>query len=164
MSERDAWTVLGLPPGAHTAEEVRAAYKARAREVHPDAGGERQEWDELREAYAMLSAGGLLEASDQPDNPGLVSRIWWGWRGWPKPTRLVVIGAGGAGTLGLLWGPFTGDGIPVGVSAALGVYFAGWWAWWVGQELRRPAIRPHRWQIVMDGPGLARVEQMPEKR
>ncbi|MFO0950631.1 MAG: J domain-containing protein [Isosphaeraceae bacterium] len=42
--------VLGLA-APYTAERVRAAYRARSREVHPDAGGSQSAFLRLREAY-----------------------------------------------------------------------------------------------------------------
>lgn len=56
--ERDAWTVLGLGPGASKAE-IKRAYRRLSRLFHPDAGpgdgGER--FMELRSAYADLMDG-----------------------------------------------------------------------------------------------------------
>lgn len=41
--------VLQVPPGA-SEEEIRAAYRARAKEAHPDSGGSDSEFAELQEA------------------------------------------------------------------------------------------------------------------
>ncbi len=55
----DHYETLGLTPDA-TDQEVREAYRARARELHPDVHGEeRKEWAgrrfrELQEAYEVL--------------------------------------------------------------------------------------------------------------
>lgn len=38
MARIDCWRLLGLPPGA-SADQVRAAFARRARDVHPDGGG-----------------------------------------------------------------------------------------------------------------------------
>ena len=38
MPKIDCWRLLGLPPGAR-ADQVRAAFAQRARDVHPDGGG-----------------------------------------------------------------------------------------------------------------------------
>jgi hypothetical protein len=52
--ERDraeaAYTVLGLPSGADEAA-VRRAYRERVKEVHPDHGGDHEEFRRLTEAY-----------------------------------------------------------------------------------------------------------------
>jgi hypothetical protein len=45
-----AFAVLGLPSGAGT-DEVRAAYRRKVKEVHPDHGGDEEEFRRVREAY-----------------------------------------------------------------------------------------------------------------
>jgi hypothetical protein len=45
-----AFGVLGLEPGASRAE-VRRAYRQRVKEVHPDHGGDEEEFHRVREAY-----------------------------------------------------------------------------------------------------------------
>jgi hypothetical protein len=44
------WQILDLPVGA-SEMEVERAYRAKAKTAHPDAGGSREEWDQLRRAY-----------------------------------------------------------------------------------------------------------------
>jgi hypothetical protein len=46
-----AFAALGLDPSASLAE-VKAAYRERVKEVHPDHGGDEAEFRRLREAYA----------------------------------------------------------------------------------------------------------------
>lgn len=46
-----AYGTLGLPTTASSGE-VRSAYRERVKEVHPDHGGNEEEFRELREAYA----------------------------------------------------------------------------------------------------------------
>lgn len=46
--------VLGVPPTA-SAAEVKAAYRTKAREFHPDAGGAASAFVELQAAYDVLS-------------------------------------------------------------------------------------------------------------
>lgn len=48
------YEVLGISAAAD-AEEIRVAYRRLTRTLHPDAGGGRQQWDELREAFRVLS-------------------------------------------------------------------------------------------------------------
>lgn len=60
----DAWEVLGVRPGA-TADEVRRAFAAAVRAVHPDAGGDH------RQAADRLA--GLVEARDRLLAPTLTS-------------------------------------------------------------------------------------------
>ncbi|MDJ0922089.1 MAG: DnaJ domain-containing protein [Henriciella sp.] len=47
---RKAWEVLGVARTA-SASEVRAAYRKLSARAHPDAGGDRAEWDEISSAY-----------------------------------------------------------------------------------------------------------------
>lgn len=44
------WQVLDLEPGA-SEMEIERAYRMKAKSAHPDQGGSREEWDQLREAY-----------------------------------------------------------------------------------------------------------------
>lgn len=45
-----AFAVLGVPQGA-TLPEVKQAYREKVKEVHPDHGGDREEFQQVREAY-----------------------------------------------------------------------------------------------------------------
>ncbi len=45
-----AFAVLGVPRGA-TLPEVKRAYREKVKEVHPDHGGDREEFQQVREAY-----------------------------------------------------------------------------------------------------------------
>lgn len=45
-----AYAVLGLPDGA-SLEEIKRAYRRKVKEVHPDQGGDRDEFQRVREAY-----------------------------------------------------------------------------------------------------------------
>jgi curved DNA-binding protein CbpA len=54
-TEVDLYQVLGVSPGA-TADQIRAAYRRRAKQCHPDtAGGSHKRMVELAAAYAVLS-------------------------------------------------------------------------------------------------------------
>jgi len=46
-----AFSVLGLPAEA-SANEVKAAYQEKVKQVHPDHGGDHEEFRQVREAYA----------------------------------------------------------------------------------------------------------------
>ncbi|MDS0281564.1 J domain-containing protein [Haloarcula onubensis] len=49
---RQAFAELGLRQGA-TPEEVKSAYRARVKQVHPDHGGDEEEFKRVREAYTL---------------------------------------------------------------------------------------------------------------
>jgi DnaJ-class molecular chaperone len=50
----EACKLLGMPTRYATWRRVRDAYRELARTTHPDAGGDRSNWDLLQEAYATL--------------------------------------------------------------------------------------------------------------
>ena len=50
----DLYEVLGLRPDAAT-EEIKRAYRRKAREHHPDAGGDAERFKEVTRAYEVLS-------------------------------------------------------------------------------------------------------------
>ena len=54
QSMADLYEVLGLQQGA-AAEEVKRAYRRKAREHHPDAGGDAERFKEVTHAYEVLS-------------------------------------------------------------------------------------------------------------
>lgn len=69
---KNLYSVLGVPRGADT-DEIRKAYKALAREHHPDKGGDPEKFKELSQAHEILSDDGKRRnydmtgsTSDQP--------------------------------------------------------------------------------------------------
>jgi len=53
ISAQPAWAaVLGIAPPFHS-RQVRSAYRARSKEVHPDAGGDHAEFVRLKSAYVQ---------------------------------------------------------------------------------------------------------------
>ncbi|WP_115862750.1 J domain-containing protein [Halorussus litoreus] len=50
-----AFAILGVPQGA-TLAEVKRAYRERVKEVHPDHGGDREEFQRVREAYTAAKS------------------------------------------------------------------------------------------------------------
>lgn len=50
----DLYSTLGIPPDA-TPEEIKAAYKRRAKETHPDAGGDAAKFQQVTLAHRILS-------------------------------------------------------------------------------------------------------------
>lgn len=75
MSKFDPYETLGLKKEA-SKDDVRKAYRRRARSTHPDAGGSREEFDRVTRAHLLLtddsrrarydSTGDATEA--EPDN------------------------------------------------------------------------------------------------
>lgn len=66
MAAENPFAVLGVPPTA-TPEEVKAAYRAAARRVHPDAGGDEASFRALTRASELA----LAYASGERPNPYL---------------------------------------------------------------------------------------------
>lgn len=50
----ELYDTLGLPPDA-SPEDIKAAYRARAKQHHPDAGGDAEAFGALQKAYDVLS-------------------------------------------------------------------------------------------------------------
>ena len=75
---RNLYSVLGVSKGADT-EDIRKAYKALAREHHPDKGGDPEKFKELSQAHEILSddgkrrnydiTGSINEQQQQQHNP-----------------------------------------------------------------------------------------------
>ena len=68
MSKRDLYDVLGVAKGA-SSDEIKRAYRKRARESHPDMNpGDptaAERFREAEEAYSILSDGEKRQAYDQ---------------------------------------------------------------------------------------------------
>lgn len=169
MSERDAWERLGLTPGETVSdEELHAAYRRQAKDAHPDReGGSREEWDLLREAYALMVARGEHIVSDQPEDPGFMSRVVWAWRGWTKLRRIAVILAVGPLVLWWVWSwAYRPPYVPVATSVGLVGYVGCWWVWWIVREGQRRPVKPTTWVLspawpfveirAVDSPGLVK--------
>jgi len=62
--DRSYYEALGLEPGA-SSDEVKAAYRAKAKEHHPDAGGNAEAFKEVQEAYEVLSDQDARRAYDE---------------------------------------------------------------------------------------------------
>lgn len=64
----DAWQVLGVTPGCDI-ETARQAYRALAKEHHPDRGGDAQQFRLVREAWELIRTGRAPKPVAQPVNP-----------------------------------------------------------------------------------------------
>lgn len=64
MKQLDPYGELGVPPTASTAD-IKRAYKKRAKEAHPDAGGSPEEFDKVSTAYRLLTDDRLRERYDK---------------------------------------------------------------------------------------------------
>lgn len=75
---KNLYSVLGVSKGADT-DEIRKAYKALAREHHPDKGGDPEKFKELSQAHEILSddgkrrnydmTGSISDQGQQQQNP-----------------------------------------------------------------------------------------------
>lgn len=78
MEAPDALAVLGLS-GPAGPDEVKQAYRRRARELHPDAGGDAEQFRRVQEAYQAIS-GGTDARADGPRaqvRAAGVDERWW---------------------------------------------------------------------------------------
>jgi len=62
--KRDLYDVIGVDKTA-TDAELRRAYRRRAAKAHPDAGGNRADWDRLQRALTVLSNPNSRERYDR---------------------------------------------------------------------------------------------------
>ncbi|CAE7026049.1 CPK2 [Symbiodinium natans] len=66
LSESDALRVLGVDLDEVDTQALRRSFRAKAKTAHPDAGGSKEDFQQLRAAYALLRKavrqGGLQEA------------------------------------------------------------------------------------------------------
>lgn len=80
----DPYAVLGVPATA-THDEIRAAYRAAARRLHPDAGGSAEAMQQLNVAWNVLQDPGRRAAYDRSvrDGPGRAGGPAGAWAGRP---------------------------------------------------------------------------------
>ncbi|MDM7855824.1 J domain-containing protein [Cellulomonas alba] len=92
-----AYDVLGVSPDA-TQDELRRAYRSRARRTHPDAGGTHEDfvrvsqaWDQVRDAASRAAYDGRVRASRptsaNPDVAADPPAAEWGSREYFRPGR-----------------------------------------------------------------------------
>jgi molecular chaperone DnaJ len=69
---RDLYEIIGVAKDASD-DEIKRAYRRRARELHPDAGGDEEEFKELTTAYEVLKnpeARSNYDRFGDPRGPG----------------------------------------------------------------------------------------------
>lgn len=77
MDEEEALTVLGLR-GPADAAAVKRAYRRLARRLHPDAGGDAEEFHRVRTAYEVLGDGTTTARGPEPQQRvASVDERWW---------------------------------------------------------------------------------------
>ncbi len=86
---KNYYILLGLSPGA-SLEEVKCAYRRRAKELHPDYSGKSSEpFQEIQEAYSILGNPSRKEEYDQR-----LEKIRAARRPWPTPGVEPMIAPG----------------------------------------------------------------------
>lgn len=68
--EEDYYKMLGCERGA-TAEEIKKAFKEKAKKMHPDKGGDAEQFKKINEAHKVLSDPDLRSKYDQFGKNGL---------------------------------------------------------------------------------------------
>lgn len=151
----DPYQVLGIRSDADTGQ-IRAAYRGRARYVHPDAGGDDDAFTRLQDAYRRaLDLRSARRSAAAPPPTGRPE--WWSWsRLWARhqlsvvamlATQVVALSAV------VLAGPMSSPGaalvaaLVAGVGAGYAVYVVAevdrWLSWRAGAGRATP--RP-RWR------------------
>ena len=69
MAKRDYYEILGLSKNA-TDDEIKKAYRKLARKLHPDAGGDKEKFQELNEANEVLTDANKRARYDQFGHAG----------------------------------------------------------------------------------------------
>jgi len=60
MTELQALHILGLDPNKSVLEDVKPAYRAKAKLLHPDKGGDHEAFKQLVAAYGLLTGRGRV--------------------------------------------------------------------------------------------------------
>lgn len=77
MDQEEALDVLGLR-GPADAAEVKQAYRRLARELHPDAGGDAEQFHRVRTAFDLLGDGTAASIGPAPqEHVAGVEERWW---------------------------------------------------------------------------------------
>lgn len=73
-NKNNPWAVLGLKPGA-TPAEIKAAYRQKAMEHHPDSGGKIADWLEISRAYDSIKSKKHIPIMEVPSTKMLNIRL-----------------------------------------------------------------------------------------
>lgn len=103
----DLYAILGVPRDA-SEDDIKRAYRRKAREAHPDRGGDEEAFKEITRAYQVLSDPQRRARYDRFGDDG-TARSRAGASGDP-----FGFGAGGFGDLGDVINAFFGGGFPGG--------------------------------------------------
>lgn len=68
MDQKDFYNSLGVEPGAEP-EEIKGAFRKKAKEHHPDTGGDAEEFKKVVHAYKMLSDPSYRYKDEQKNQP-----------------------------------------------------------------------------------------------
>jgi hypothetical protein len=69
MTHSSYYEILELPAEA-TLDQVKAAYRHLAPQVHPDHGGSLERFRQVREAYVLLTRDLTRDQTEGPSSPG----------------------------------------------------------------------------------------------
>jgi hypothetical protein len=81
--QRDYYSILGINADA-SEDEIRRAYRAKARQLHPDLGGSPDEMKLINEAYDLLTDPDARKAHDRELVARYTGRISWQ----PQPVEI----------------------------------------------------------------------------
>lgn len=117
MSKRDYYEVLGVAKSA-SPDDIKRAFRKKAVELHPDRGGDEEQFKELNEAYEVLKDGQKKAAYDQFGHAAGAHQAGGGQYGG---------GAGAQGFDGFDFSQFTGGGQAgfSGFEDLFGAFFGG---------------------------------------
>ena len=81
MTELQALHILGLDPNRATIADVKPAYRAKAKLLHPDKGGDTVAFKHLVAAYELLTGRSRVRQPVRRPQPVRVVRVYVGFAG-----------------------------------------------------------------------------------
>lgn len=75
MNLLQAYAVLDIEPTIVTLEDIKAAYRAKAKLLHPDKGGDEAKFKQLVAAYELLTGKTKPKLRPRPRR----QRVQWVW-------------------------------------------------------------------------------------